>query len=461
MDKKEQDTRKRGNSLGENKVKKEIIEYILRKDAPVPGPEIIKKIKRECNLVDEKNIRSHLKGLHDKKCIELTPHKPGLDNKWNIQKLETLQNIRKFYPNIELNTYEKSLNIVLDENVRKRYLLGVDSTHAREFRVQLSLSISFFDMCLENDITTLYDRFEEIYEHREGRAYTEYIKNQTKELYTKYIKKISVSFNIWLAVYDNYINDSMKLEFCRNSLELIPNIELPEEKFLNIFDGIKVIAIEAAEASEWETKFVEEFSIKMAHLISQKMLNGTPLEPKETSEESVNKASRYILKKMLEEIPLLKKEIPAEEYKFLYVEELSTKMSYEIFEKMFLEIPAEVLKTPDEMLEVWVEILKKILQEILEKMLEAPDDMYHKIYEIRLFWAVRKKSVDRTMFEHYFHRDIADGTVSSDEREYMLMMESLRAKDSKDWKETDNAIDKFYKGYIKKCREKTGVDRNI
>ena len=58
---------------------------------------------------------------------------------------------------------------------------------------------------------------------------------------------------------------------------------------------------------------------------------------------------------------------------------------------MFLEIPVEVLKTSDEALEVWMEVLKKILHEVLKKIVEAPDDMYKKIYEIKLHWYVRQK----------------------------------------------------------------------
>lgn len=453
MGEKGKDKRNRGNSLGENTVKIEIIKYILSKNDSVPGPEIIKKIKETCNLVDEKNIRVHFKDLQKKHCIEKIPHEPGLDNKWKIGKIENLQNIRKHYPDLQLNIYEKSLNIILEEQVRKRYLLSVDTTHALELRIQLSLSVSFFDMCLKNDIETLYDKAEEIYQLGEGYDYTKIIKNCTNELYTKYIKQISVSFNIWLAVYNEYANNSLKLELCQKSLKSFQRVEISEEIFLNIFEGIKVIALEAPEASEWKTKFVEEFAVKMAHVISQKMLNETPVESNKTSEESLNKVSRYILKKMLEEIPVLKKEMSAYDCNFFYVEELSTKMSYEIFQKMFLEIPVEVLKTPDEGLKVWIEVLKKILHEVIKKMVESPRDMYSKIYEIKLHWAIRKKSIDKIMFEHFFHRDIVDSTVSSDEREFMDMLRDLRAKDNKDSKEVNSAIDKFYRGYMKKCRE--------
>ena len=248
-------------------------------------------------------------------CIELKAIKKGKCkyNLWNITKIKQLKKIKDTFRDIKLNMHEKSLNIILEEQVRKGYLLGVDSTHARELRVQLSLSVSFFDMCLENEIETLYDKAEEIYQLGEGFDYTKRIKIYTNELYARYITPISVSFNIWIAVYSEYIIDSLRLEVCQNSLKYFPNVEISKETFLNIFKDIKVIA---GDAGEWKTRFVEEYSIKMASLMSQKMLNEIALESKKQSEESLEKVSRYVLKKMLEEIPVLKKEMSDQEYKF-------------------------------------------------------------------------------------------------------------------------------------------------
>jgi predicted transcriptional regulator len=163
MNEDEKMSRGRGEHLQIGEVKIEIIKYILSRNDILPGPDIIKYIKKKCGLTDETNIRTHLNDLADKNCIEKIPRKNGGDNKWKIEKLETLQNIRKYYPAIRLNIYEKSLDIILEEQITKKYHLSIDPTHAQKLRIQLPRSIQLFDQCLINNITTRYENVEEIY----------------------------------------------------------------------------------------------------------------------------------------------------------------------------------------------------------------------------------------------------------------------------------------------------------
>jgi hypothetical protein len=183
MDEKEKEKRNRGNSLGENTVKIEIIKYILSKNDPVSGPEIIKKIKETCNLVDEKNIRVHLKDLQKKHCIEKIPHEPGLGNKWKIEKFETLQMIRKDFSKIQLNKYKKSLDIIL-----KRFGHGIESSRYIHFIIWLFLSYSFFKKCIDTDIETIYSKAQEIYRFEKGFKNELRIKKLSYECNTTYIK---------------------------------------------------------------------------------------------------------------------------------------------------------------------------------------------------------------------------------------------------------------------------------
>ena len=102
-------TRNKGEHLKKNKVKTEIIRYILSKDDVVPGPDIIKYLLIKYNIVDERRTSGlDLRDLQNQHCIEKIPHEPGLENKWKIEKIENLRNIRERYPDVKLNKYTKS-----------------------------------------------------------------------------------------------------------------------------------------------------------------------------------------------------------------------------------------------------------------------------------------------------------------------------------------------------------------
>ena len=111
---------------------------------------------------------------------------------------------------------------------------------------------------------------------------------------------------------------------------------------------------------------------------------------------------------------------------FIYLRELSAKITYEIFQRIFKYIPIEFLDTP-EMPKTLIEILKKILQEVLQEIQVLPDEMYELLTEIMIHRMKIAYSINEIMFKHYFDRDIEDGTSSSDERDYLVMMKELHS----------------------------------
>src|SRR5665647_1687162 len=141
--------RNQGEHLRRNEVKAGIIEFIISSKGAVPEPEIRKYLGKKYEIEDQGNIKNHLRDLQRRpySCIEKIPPKPGFANKWDIKKIENLRNIRLHFPEIRLNIYEKSLNIVIEE---RDYNSG--TPNANRFRVQLFLSVSFFDMCLKTTL---------------------------------------------------------------------------------------------------------------------------------------------------------------------------------------------------------------------------------------------------------------------------------------------------------------------
>ena len=93
---------------------------------------------------------------------------------------------------------------------------------------------------------------------------------------------------------------------------------------------------------------------------------------------------------------------------------------------MFKYIPMEFPDTP-EMPEILIEILKKVSQEVLQEIQVLPDEMYDLLAEITIHRMKIAYSINEIMFKHYFDRDIEDGTSSSDERDYLVMMKELHS----------------------------------
>ncbi|AKB43046.1 MULTISPECIES: hypothetical protein [Methanosarcina] len=407
-------SRKRGDHLKRNEIKAGIIELIIGSNGAVSEPKIREILEKKYKIIDQKNIKNHLTDLKNSSCIVKIPAKSGFANYWDIKKIENLKNIRFKFPAIQLNKYEKSLDIVLKERALKETLFHVDSPRAYKFRDQLFLSISFFDMCINNDLETLYDRAYKIYRSNEGYDEYQIIKKRIIEVYTEKIKRISINPSIWLVTYSRYLDISLNPDVHKNSLNRFPKIELSEEEF----------------------------------------------------------------RKILEETPLRWKEVPRGKLALKFVEELSQKISYELLPKMLKEMPKEFLEIPQEIFnKISEEILTKMSEEIfIEIIAENPKELYDKIFEIKFHqYSMRGLSSD-IIFQHCVDRDFADGTESLGEEEFMNIIREKVALTKKECLLIDATdpvsdlddplhglkdLDNFYVDFYNKCKEKMRVPKKL
>ena len=70
--------------------------------------------------IDQSTVNRHLNDLKKLGCLDWTPpsKKTTRSNRWNIATLKQLENIRQNFPDIKLNRYEKSLDIVSRYHLR-------------------------------------------------------------------------------------------------------------------------------------------------------------------------------------------------------------------------------------------------------------------------------------------------------------------------------------------------------
>jgi len=168
-----------------NEVKISIIKFILNFSGPVPEPDIRENLKNEYKISNRGNIKKHLSDLRYRpySCIEIIPAKPGFANHWEIKTTENLKNILLHFPEIRLNKYDKSVNIVLKKSSCNLYF-----PEPAMFKNQLVYSASLFKRCLENEPETLYGQAMLMY--RFGAGFGEYqsVKKDLIELFSLYLK---------------------------------------------------------------------------------------------------------------------------------------------------------------------------------------------------------------------------------------------------------------------------------
>lgn len=137
--------KKQGDRLNVGEVKSNILKFILESEVSVGEPAIRYFLQEKFDVADQGNINRHLHDLQKLDCIELiSPKKKGLRNYWGIKKLKNLRNIKHEFPEVNLNEYEKSINIVLQE---LEYF--ENSPDWLKFYIILRLSASFFNTSIE------------------------------------------------------------------------------------------------------------------------------------------------------------------------------------------------------------------------------------------------------------------------------------------------------------------------
>lgn len=385
-------SRTKGEHLERCKVKTAIIKFILGTNEAVPEPDIREFLRSTYSIIDQGNIKKHLKDLQTApySCIEKIPPKQrGFANKWDVKKAENLKNIMHNFPEIRLNMYKKSLDIILKERNFKS-----SSPNANKFFVQLYLSASLFNMYIENNNETLYAIGYELYQDKHFDEH-QTIKKQINEVYTEFIKRVSKDPNIWLVVCNEFIEDSLKSEVYENSLKHLQKVEISAETF-------------------------------------QKIVEDIPLERMPFVWEEVEWGAEVWLRIILE---------------------MSIRISYEIFQKMLKEMPVQFTKASEE-------VLKRMSEEILNRVVEGNvEEICLEILKIKYnLYKMRFISIPDVTFEHCYHRDIADGIASPEEKEFMRIVRSNQAQfNEEDPISALKAYNDFYIKYYKKCREKIEI----
>lgn len=176
----------KGDRLKHKEVKVGIIEFILKNSESVSEPAIRDHLKEKYGIMDQSTINKHLHALQDLTCIEQISHKPGLRNYWDIKNIKNLNNIKHEFPELRLNRYEKSIDLIMHHF--GRHIMGPDGL---KLYIQLLLSPSLFNICIDTDIETLDEGVWGIYINWNGSCRHQHIEDLLKICYTACVKHYS------------------------------------------------------------------------------------------------------------------------------------------------------------------------------------------------------------------------------------------------------------------------------
>jgi len=216
------------------------------------------------------------------------------------------------------------------------------------------------------------------------------------------MERILTNPNVWLVIYKEYISDSLKSEICRKSLKFSEDIEMSEETFQKIVEEVLTMQI---------------------------------------------------------------REISPKELCRIMLSEISNGMSCEIIDqKMFKEMHIELLKIPKEILaEQLAKVLEKMSEEIFNRIAveENWKEHYHELLQLI---ACKQKnhllSLD-IIFDHCLQRDIVEGTVSPEEKEFVYeeekVFDRVVAELDKNLIPAVKVYDNFLIEYFEKCKEKVRI----
>ena len=154
-------TKKSTRHFRVGEVKSKILEFVLANKGPIKEPEIRAHLSENFNEITQSTVNKHLKFLKDIDCIEtVVAIEKTRFNYWDITTFAQVKNIRSEFKNIKLNNYEKAIMIVLQNN-------GYKVTELIGFlkHIQLLLSKSFFDACIDMDMEILFSRVGRIFNY--------------------------------------------------------------------------------------------------------------------------------------------------------------------------------------------------------------------------------------------------------------------------------------------------------
>jgi hypothetical protein len=175
-----------GAHLRPNEVKMSILDFILKNKEPVSELSIREHLKNKHGVVDQSTINKHMRNLKDLRCIELISPKTSRRNYWDVATLGHLKNIRHEFPELMLNTHEKSINLILMELGCGKY-----SPYWLRYYIQLLISTSFCNTCLEFSIGRIHQGIDEIYNSGRGSDLRRRMFKLIKVCYSVYVKQNS------------------------------------------------------------------------------------------------------------------------------------------------------------------------------------------------------------------------------------------------------------------------------
>ena len=223
--------RTRHFNVGETKSK--ILEFILESSGPVTESNIRAHLSENFNDITQSTINKHLNYLKEKGCIErVSPIEKTRLNYWDVISFDQLKNIRSEFEGIKLNSYEKAIILVLQENGYRATDLGGFFTY-----IQMLLSKSFFNACIDTSIDILSSRFETIYHYNNAGFY----------------RKINESFD---ACHNAYVKQ-------------YPDIEIPKAVFSSILVEI---------SGKHNTTYSDEVFLRVWNEKTQKVIQEKPNE---------------------------------------------------------------------------------------------------------------------------------------------------------------------------------------
>ena len=214
-------------------VKSGIIELILEHKGRIEEPFIRSSLQEKYDGIDQGTVNRHLHNLQKLSCLDLIPpsKKTTRSNRWNITTLKQLEKIKYHFPNIGLNRYEKSLDIV-----SRYHLRYISPAHYIIFRVQLLLSTSFCDLCIKNDTETFYAKAAEIYRFGKGFEDDLLIQNYIDDIYAKLTNAIFKNTNFLLSVWNKHIPNSLKTNIQSDPSEYLQTFSLSKKLFQEILN---------------------------------------------------------------------------------------------------------------------------------------------------------------------------------------------------------------------------------
>jgi hypothetical protein len=255
--------KKRRYHFNVGEVKSGIIELILGHKARIGEPSIRKSLQKKYDGIDQGTVNRHLHDLNKLGCLDLTPpsKKTTRANRWSIKTLKQLENIRQNFPDIKLNRYEKSLDIVSRYHLRyispARYMI---------FRVQLLLSTSFFDLCIKNDTETFYAKASEIYRFGKGFKDDQLIQEYTDNIYAKLTNAIFKNTDFLLSVWNKNIPNSLKNNIQSAPSEYLQTFSLSRTRFQEILNDMDPQS-ENVQEEVIGRKLVKLLSLRISHEI--------------------------------------------------------------------------------------------------------------------------------------------------------------------------------------------------